>query len=294
MDRKRTLFIVSFLTPAVVIYGVFVVLPLLQSFQISFYRWRGVSQHRTFLGTENYRRLLQDDAFWQSLRNNLWLLAVVGISAIVMGLLIAHAMQGRGQISRLLRSVYLFPQAISLVVVAILWMFVLNPSFGLLSSGLKAMGLNRFDRAWLGDPHTALACVAVAFLWYIAGFYIMIFSAGLRAISPDINEAASLDGAVGLRRFWKVTWPLLWSIKRIAMAYVVINVMNVFALVFLMTQGGPDRKSEVMLTYLYEQAFRNNNFGYGTTLAVANFCVAMLLAGILMIAYRRSPEVSRA
>jgi len=217
----------------------------------------------------------------------------VGICAIVLGVTVAHFMQGKGKLSRFVRSIYLFPQAISLVVVSILWMFIYNPSFGLLSDGLKRLGLTALDRTWLGDPHTALPSVAIAFLWYIAGFYIMLFAAGLRSIPDEVNEAASLDGATGLRKFWRITWPMLWAIKRVAAVYVVINVMNVFALVYLMTQGGPDRKSEVLRTYLYEQAFKNSDFGYATTLAVANFVIAMLLAALVMLAYRRNPEAAR-
>ena len=295
MQRKgRAAFIVAFLSPAVFIYALFVVWPLLQSFVLSFYRWRGVSQQKTFVGTENYRKLAADDVFWQALKNNLFLLVGVGFLAIVLGVLIAHAMQGGGRLSKMLRGVYLFPQAISLVVVSILWMFLYNPAFGLLTTGLKSVGLDRYNHAWLGEPKTALPAVAIAFLWYIAGFYIMLFAAGLRAIPEEVNEAAALEGATGMRKFWTITWPMLWSIKRIAVVYVVINVMNVFALVYLMTQGGPDRKTEVMLTYLYEQAFKNSQFGYATALAVANFVVAMGLSAFLMFIFRRDPQGARA
>lgn len=294
MQRKgRTAFIIAFLSPAVLLYGLFVAWPLLQSFQLSLYRWRGVSQQKKFVGLDNFKKLVGDAAFWQSLKNNLWLLVVVGVAVVTIGLLIAHAMQGEGKFAKVLRSVYLFPQAISLVVVSILWMFLYNPSFGLVSSGLRALGLQRWDHAWLGEPGTALPAVAIAFLWYIAGFYIMLFAAGIRSIPVDVNEAAALEGVLGWRKFVSITWPMLWSIKRIALVYVVINVMNVFALVYLMTQGGPDRRTEVMLTYLYEQAFRNSQFGYGTALAVVNFVVAMLLSGILMLIFRRNPEARR-
>jgi N-acetylglucosamine transport system permease protein len=296
LNRKklsRSVFVVSFLAPATLLYALFVVFPVLQSIQISFYRWRGVSQSKTFVGLENYRKLAKDDVFGQALMHNLWLLVVVGVLAIVVGVSLAHAMQGGGRFSKLLRSVYLFPQAISLVVVAILWTFLYNPSFGLLTTGLRAVGLGKWEHPWLGDPHTALPAVAVAFLWYIAGFYIMLFSAGLRGIPAEINEAADLDGARGFRRFRTITWPMLWSIKRVAVTYVVINVMNVFALVFLMTQGGPDRKTEVMLTYLYEQAFTNNQFGYATALAVVNFAIALLLSTTVLVWFRKNPEGAR-
>ncbi len=288
--RGRIPFIIAFLTPACLLYGLFVVYPLLQSFVFAFYRWRGVSQSRKFVGLQNFNALAADDAFLRALKNGLWLLVVGGICITVLALLIAHAMQGAGRMARTLRSLYLFPQVISMVVVAILWTFIYNPSFGLLTGALKGLGLKSWVQPWLGTSHTALPAVGVAFLWYSLGFYIMLFSAGLRAIPAEVTEAAELDGSTGLHRFRRVTWPMLWSIKRVAAIYIVINVLNVFALVYLMTQGGPDRATEMPLTYLYEQAFTNHQFGYATALATVNFVIAMLLAGLVLLIFRRNPE----
>ncbi|MFI5387104.1 MAG: carbohydrate ABC transporter permease, partial [Fimbriimonadales bacterium] len=187
----------------------------------------------------------------------------------------------------------LFPQMISLVAVAVLWMFIFNPQFGLVTSLLKAIGLGGWVHTWLGEPGTALPSVGVAFAWYAMGFYILLFAAGLKAIPSDINEAAELDGAIGLQRFWRVTWPMLWSVKRIAVVHLAITVVNIFALVFLMTQGGPDRATEMMLTYLYEKGFRDSQVGYATAIAVANFVIVMVLALGILLAFRRDPAERR-
>jgi N-acetylglucosamine transport system permease protein len=292
--RGRTAFIVCYLAPAALFYGAFVVWPLLDSFIVSLYRWKGLSQNRTYVGLENYRRLLEDDVFWRALKNNLWLL-LFGMAAIfVLGLLLAHALNGGGRIAKALRSVVLFPQVISLVAVAILWMFMYNPSYGLVTTMLKGAGAGEWAGKILGSSESALPAVGIAFLWYALGFYIMLFAVGLSGIPDDVLEAAELDGSHGFHRFRTVSWPMLWSVKRTAAIYVVINVMNVFALVWLMTQGGPDRATEVMLTYLYQQGFTNYQFGYATTLAVANFFIAMLLAAILMWVFRKNPEEARA
>lgn len=290
----RTGFTIAFLSPAVLLYVIFVVWPLLQAFVTSMYRWRGVSGRRTFIGFENFERLGEDGVFWQALRNNMWLLLVGGAVVLILALLLSHAMEGAGRTSRMLRGVYLFPQVISLVVVAILWQFLYNPSFGLIKSGFESVGAKGLaEQVWLGDPKTALPAVGAAFVWYVLGFYIMLFSTGLRGIPDEVNEAAALDGARGLTKFARVTWPMLWSVRRVAIVYLVINVMNIFALVYLMTKGQPDRKTEVMLTYLYEQAFTNGQFGYATSLAVANFVVAMGLALLLMFIFRKNPEEAR-
>lgn len=291
--RQRSLFIATFLAPAVLLYGAFVVLPLLQSFELSLFRWRGVSANRTYVGLENFQKLAQDDVFRAALGHNLLLFVVGGAVLIAISVAVAHGLQGGGRIAKTLRAVVLFPQVISLVVVAILWMFLYNPSFGLIDGTLKSMGLESWSRPWLAEKAWALLAVGVAFLWYAAGFYVMLFAAGLKQIPEEISEAASLDGSVGFHRFRTVTWPMLWSVKKIAWAYVAINVMNVFALVYLMTQGGPDRGTEVMLTYLYEQAFKNGQFGYSTALAIANFAVAMLLSLAVFGWYRKNPMGAR-
>jgi N-acetylglucosamine transport system permease protein len=291
--RSRTAFVISFLAPAAVLYGVFVCLPVFRAFEFSTYRWRGVSQNREFVGIENFGRLAKDDVFWQSLGHNLWILAVGGLAMLGVGLLLAHAVQGEGRAMRALRGIYLFPHIVSLVVVAILWQFIYNPTLGLLTKGLEAAGLERFAVTWLADGRTALPAVTVAFIWYGLGFYIMLIAAGLKGIPDEVKEAARLDGADGLKRFWTVTWPLLWSIKRISVIHIVISTLNIFALVFLMTRGGPDRKTEVMLTYLYEQAFVNSEFGYSTALAVANFAAVAILAALVMLWFRRDPTEAR-
>ena len=289
----RNSFILAFLSPALLLYFGFVFYPLVQAFQLSLYRWRGLSLHKTYIGLQNYGQLIHDDIFLKSLEHNLWLLIVGGILIFILGLAIANAMQRDSRLVRATRAIVLFPQVISLVVVAILWMFLYNPSFGLIDSGLSAVHLPSLAHAWLGESSTALPAVTITFIWYAVGFYVMLFGAGMKAIPEEVIEAAELDGSKGFHKFRKITWPLLWSVKRVAAVYVVVNVMNVFALVFLMTQGGPDRHTEVMLTYLYEKAFADNEFGYAASLAVANFIIAMLLSFAILAWTRRDPTEAR-
>lgn len=291
--RQPVGFIVTFLFPAGLLYGLFVLYPLGQAVVFSLYRWRGVSEQKTYVGTENFRRLFADPVFWGALGHNLLLLAGAGAAILCLSLGIAHALQSHSRASRLLRSVYLFPQVMSLVVVSILWMFIYNPSFGLLNGSLRAAGLGRFATTWLGVSSTSLWAVGVAYVWHALGFYIMLFAAGLQSIPAEVYEAARLDGAEGLTRLRTITLPLLWSILRVAVIYLAINTLNIFALVFLMTQGGPDRHTEVMLTYMYEQAFTNNDFGLATALAIANLVMVMGLSGLALLLFRRDPKEGR-
>lgn len=293
-SHARASFITLFLFPSTALYALFVVIPVVQAFAFSLYRWRGLSVYRTFVGLENFQQILADPVVWRALSHNL--LLFLGTSSVIftLSLGLAHAVGAETALARFLRSVYLFPQVISLVVVAILWMFILNPSFGILNATLKAMGLEGWTVAWLGEPQTALMSIGMAHVWHAMGFYIMLFAAALRTIPPDVMEAATLDGATGLTRMRYVTLPMLWAVLRIALVYKAIGTMNIFALVFLMTQGGPDRATEVMLTYLYEQAFKHSEFGYATALAVVNFVLVMALSGAILALFRHNPQEGRA
>lgn len=290
---SRRLFVATFLLPATALYALFVVVPVMQAFVFSLYRWRGLSVHRTFVGLENFRQLIADPVVWLALRHNLMLFLGTGVVILGLSLALAHVVSQDRSVVRLLRAIYLFPQVISLVVVAILWLFILNPSIGILNGTLRVLGLEQYAIAWLGDKRTALAAIGVAHVWHALGFYIMLFSAALRTIPHEILEASVLDGASGLARLWHVTLPMLWAVLRIALVYLAIGTMNIFALVFLMTQGGPDRATEVMLTYLYEQAFKHSDFGYATALAVVNFAVVMSLSGAILALFRHNPQEGR-
>jgi N-acetylglucosamine transport system permease protein len=158
---------------------------------------------------------------------------------------------------------------------------------------LNLLHLGGLTKDWIGEGSTALWAVTAVFIWQGLGFYIMLLSAGIRGIPEEITEAAKLDGAAGIKRFRKITLPMLWSIMRISVVYLVINGLNIFALVALITKGGPDRKTEVMLTYLYEQGFKNWEFGYATVLALVNFAIVMTLSWIVMAAFGRDPQEAR-
>jgi N-acetylglucosamine transport system permease protein len=253
-----------------------------------------VSANKTFAGLENYANLVSDRVFWISLLHNVVFMIVGGTLILVVALAVAHAIQSNHLIARAIRGVYLLPHILSLVIVAIIWTFIYNPSFGLLTGTLKSLGAEHLSITWLGDGRTVLGAVILAFVWYALGFYIMLFSTGIKAVPEEVKEASQLDGAQGLRRFLSITWPLLWPVRRIAIINLVIASLNVFAIVYLMTEGGPDRKTEVTLTYLYEQGFRNSQYGYAASIAVANLVVVFLLTGLVMLGLRRNPEVGRA
>ncbi len=283
-DIRMRLFVVSFLSPAILLYGLFVAYPFLQVFWLSLHSFRGVSSKREFVGARYYQNLWTDQIFWTSLQNGLLLVGIGGLCILGLALLISHATQGMGASSKILRSVYLFPQVISVVAVAIVWRFLVMPGVGFFSGP---------DEGLLGSTKTAFWVVMSAFVWSHLGFYIMLFGAGIAGIPKEVVEAGDLEGLHGWRKFKYVTWPLLWSIRRVAVVYVVINAMNCFALVnVLVPKGGPAASAEVMLDYLY-QLMIESQFGKASSLAVVNFFLALGLSLLVMFLFRKNPESSR-
>lgn len=293
MRRSRAGFALAFLSPALALYALFVLWPLVQSVQLSFFQWRGVSVRRKFVGFDNFRDAFKDSIVGQSWLHAALLVVVAGAATIALAILVAHLVEGRSLVSQIARRVMLIPHVISLVTVGLIWSFLLNPTFGLLNATLKAVNLGGWVQPWLAKPQPAFAALAAAFVWYAVGFFILLFTAGMRQIPDEIREASSLDGASGWRAFSRITWPLLWSVKRIAVTYVVIWILNLFSLVELLTDGGPDRATELPLTYLYEQMIGNGKFGYASALAVVNIVLAFAASGFVLWLFRRDPTAGR-
>lgn len=291
--KARTRFIVGFLSPALFLYTVLVGIPLIQSFYYSFFDWRAVSQHKTFVGTKNLVKYASDPTMLTAGKNQALLLICGGLMIIMFAVSIAHALMVPSKLSKTIQSIMLFPQVVSMVVVGIIWQFMLHPRYGLLISACRFAHIPIPKDGVLGIEGWANAAVLIAFVWQAIGFYVMLFGAGLRNIDGEVLEAAEIDGATGWRRFRRITWPLLWSVKRVAVIYVVANVMGTFALVQLLTNAGPDNATQVFLTYMYKKGWEQNHMGQASAIAVYSFIVAMLLGALVWRVIGRNPENPR-
>lgn len=275
--RDQWKLVVPFIVPSLLIYAVLVIYPYIQAFYISLTFWRGVSKNMEFVGLDNFGKLLADPVFWQSLRNNVTFLVVGGLCTLILAMLVAAALTSNVRGRQVYRVVYFFPYAMSVVAVAVLWIFIYNPRFGILQSALKSVGLGGIVRPWLGDPATSLYAVIVTFIWASMGFYMVLFMAGIQNVPADLLDAARVDGASKLQSFFNVTIPLLWEVAKTATVFSIIGGLNQFALTQIMTMGGPSRASEVIGTYLYAKAFDENNFGYGASMAVSLFVMTLAI-----------------
>ncbi|HUV05733.1 MAG TPA: sugar ABC transporter permease [Armatimonadota bacterium] len=285
---KHCFTILTFLFPAAVLYAAFFLFPMAQAFYVSLFRWRGLSLNKEFVGLGNFRQLfLGDPVFWTAFRHNLFFLTASLLVIVPLALFFASALARRVGGSQTYRAVYLFPNMISIVAVAVLWSFVYHPSFGILNGLLKSTGFEELTRGWLGEPGTALPAIVATSIWYSLGFYIVLFLAGIQSIPTSFYEAALIDGASHWQSFRHVTIPLLWEILKLAVVYLVINTLNIFGLVWVMTEGGPGNHTEVMLTYLYRLAFEESNFGYATAVGVFAFLLIFASSLALMRLMKR-------
>jgi raffinose/stachyose/melibiose transport system permease protein len=270
-----------FVLPALIVYLLFFGLPFAATVWLSFTDWRGVGLP-DFTGAANYLRLAGDSAMWASLGNNLiWV--VIGTAApIAVGLVLAVMLWSETRGTMIYRTVFFLPVVLSPVVIGIIWMWIYNPLFGLLNTSLRAVGLGHWAIGWLGEPETALYAVLVTAIWSYIGFCIVVLFAGLQKVDPELVAAARIDGADARQRFRHVIVPQIRPVLTMVIVYTVIGGFNVFDVVWVMTQGGPNNSTEVIATYTYEVAFRANEYGYGATLSMVMSVVALIAAWATM------------
>ena len=287
MSKTKYHIIIPFLLPALLLYAVFVIFPYARSIYISLTKWRGLTPTPEFIGLENFRELLTDNFFWNAVGNNavylIFIPAVTISIALYLAFLLTH---GKARFSRFYRITFFFPQVMSLVAIGVLWSFIYHPTIGILNSIAGAFGASG-PIAWLGNPDLALPAVGVVVIWQAVGFYMVLFIAGMESIPVSYYEAATIDGASRWDLFWRITLPLLWDTIRTALVFLAIGAIDMFAITQTMTQGGPNRATDVLATYVYDQAFRQSQFGYATAVAVAMFAIAFVLSLLTMRATQR-------
>ncbi|MDR8414658.1 sugar ABC transporter permease [Nonomuraea sp. 3-1Str] len=291
---RRGLFITAFLAAPVTLYLVYVISPYIQAFYIAMTDWRGVSATPRFIGFENFARLFSDGIFWKAVRHNAALLVLLPLLTIVIALFFAFLLNvggGSGGLSgirgsKLYRVIFFFPQVLAVAVVAVLFQQVFRPDgSGMLNGPLMALGTKPVG--FLSNPDVAFWSVLGVMVWQAVGFYVVLFSAGLASIPRDMFEAAQIDGAGRGSLFFRITLPLLWDTVQVAWVYLGILALDVFAVVWVMTDqhGGPDFSTTVMAAEIYRNAFSYFRFGYASALGVVMF---FFTVGFAIISLRLS------
>ncbi len=273
-----------FLAPGVLLFAVTVLYPIAQAVQMSFFDWKIVgSATSEFLGLDNYVRAFQDDHFWLSFGNTVFYLAATIVPQIVLGLLVALLLHARSPARPLFRVLYYLPVVTSWVVVSLLFRFLFADQ-GVVNFVLgDLLHVTDGTTSWLGDRWTGMIAISALGIWKGVGWSMMIFLAALQGVPRSLEEAALVDGANAAQRFRAVTLPAIRAALAFVTIMLVIGAFNVFISVYLMTGGGPAGETDVLLTYMYHQAFENLDFGYGAAIAV----LLTLLVFLLSLAQRR-------
>lgn len=274
------LFICISVLPAVILTLMFTIWPTAQALYLSFTNATSLGLNNKFVGLDNYIYMFHDKSFIQALINTAKLMAVVPVITIFCSLVLAFVLnQCKLKEMVLYRTLFYFPNIVSLTVVGIIWSFVFHPNVGIVNKILGAVGLESLQRSWLGDSKTALWCIAFTLLWQAAGYYMVMHIAAMDGISPEIYESATLDGASAWRKLVSITMPLMKDIIGITFVLALSGTINLsFVLSQVMTGGGPNGASSVLLQYMYTQGFVNGNFGYAMAITVFTLAISVALS----------------
>lgn len=274
------LFICISVLPAVILTLMFTIWPTVQALYLSFTNATSLGLNNKFVGLDNYIYMFHDKSFIQALKNTAKLMAVVPVITIFCSLVLAFVLnQCKLKEMVLYRTIFYFPNIVSLTVVGIVWSFVFHPNVGIVNKILGAVGLESLQRSWLGDSKTALWCIAFTLLWQAAGYYMVMHIAAMDGISPEIYESATLDGASAWRKLVSITMPLMKDIIGITFVLALSGTINLsFVLSQVMTGGGPNGASSVLLQYMYTQGFVNGNFGYAMAITVFTLAISVALS----------------
>lgn len=273
-----------FLAPVLLFGIVFFIAPLIYAGFISLTRWNSLSSPR-WVGLGNYEYLLTvDPRFWDTLINTLTFAAGSLLLGIPLGLVLAYSFtRSRGQV--MWRSIYWLPMVTNVVAVAFIWRFFLDERFGLLNMGLNAIGIN--GPGWLTDPSFAMLSIVIVFVWMQLGHNMLLFSAGLANIDESYYEAARLDGANERQLFFRITIPLLKPTILFLLITNFISALSYFALMLVLTEGGPSGATRVTALYMYEMAFADLRLGRASAASFILFALVLVVTLIQLRVFRR-------
>jgi raffinose/stachyose/melibiose transport system permease protein len=277
-----------FVAPAMIFILLAAIIPFVMSLYYSLTKWNGVGKNIKFIGLDNFIELFTTDT--GSLQSLLFTLLygilnviLTNVIAITLAVILTKALKSKA----VLRAAFFIPNIISLVIIGFIWKFVFTRVFEALH---EATHWSLFQWSWLGDQHLAFISIVLVSVWQSVGFYMMIYITGLQSIPSELNEAASIDGVEGLKRFFKITLPLLMPSLTVSFFLTIANSLKVFDIIYTLTFGGPGGATTSITMDIYNEAFVNNRFGYATAKSLL-FVVLILLITILQVKFFKSKEV---
>lgn len=275
------------LAPALVIFVALVVYPLLNTVWLSLFDYGLTNPVRRFVGLANYIELGRDSVFWLSLKNNIIILVGSVVIQVGLGLVFAAILErGIKHGVVIFRTILFAPMVMSVVAVGLLWQLIYNPSIGILSKAVAALGLTPPSQGWLGDPDIVVYAILGVACWQYTGFMMVLLLAGMQSVGAELYDAATIDGANDVQSFWYITIPSIRNVLIVAVLITMIGAFKVFDIVYVLTLGGPANASQVLGTYLFQNAFTFNRAGYANAIAVVLLLFTLIL-GLLQLRFSR-------
>ena len=290
-NKARSRFIVACVAPATILAIIFLLIPTLNVFRMSLFRWGGYSPNQEFVGLSNFVSLMKDENFFRSCRNSILLIVVVTAVTIFFALLFAAILTReklKGQ--NFFRIVFYIPNILSIVVISAIFSAIYDANNGLLNSILSIFRGSEEPIYWMGNQKLVIYSLAIAMVWQAIGYYMVMYMASMSAVSESLYESANLEGASRTTQFFSITLPLIWTNLRPTLTFFIISNINMsFLFVKAMTNGGPDGATEVFLSYMYKQAYTNSTYGYGMAIGVVVFSFSFALAASVNKVTKRDP-----
>ena len=289
--RNKIFWRTFFLSPPLIVFSIFVLIPLINSFYYSFTNWNGFNSEYDFVGLENYTRIASDNLFQNSIFNTvIWLISAILIPTIL-GLLLALLIDSQVRGSNFFKSIFYLPICLSAVVVGQIWIWIYQQEWGLLNIIINLFSENSFEYAWLSKPETSLYSVIIAWSWQQTALSMVIYLAGLTSIPKNLLEASQIEGANIFQRTFFIVIPLLIPATIIVVALSMINSLKGFDILYIMTQGGPFHSSDTLAMHMYNESFRKYRMGYGSAISVVLFFIAVTIIGIYFRQLKKLDEL---
>ncbi len=281
--RSRAWFGILAVAPATILFVVFMVVPTFNVFQMSLYKWSGFSNNREFVGLSNFTKLLGDDQFIRSFQNTILLLVLVTCVTMPLALMLAAVMSRQAIKGKsAFRFILYIPSVLSAVVIAAIFSAIYDQKNGLLNGLLRFLHLDSWQQIWLGNQQIVIYSIAFAMVWQSVGYYMVMYMSAMSGVDESLYEAAAIDGANPFTQFFSITLPIIWQNMRTTLTFFVMSSVNLsFVLIKAMTGGGPDGASQVLLGYMFEQAYTNSSYGYGMAVGVITFMFSFILSLII-------------
>ncbi|GAB2723362.1 carbohydrate ABC transporter permease [Paenibacillus thermoaerophilus] len=273
--RKRA-FIAIGLLPALLLFVFFVIVPIFWSAYFGFFDWKGIGEMK-FIGLANYAEALSDPLFYKAFKNNMIVVAASVFGQVPIALVLALVLTKSTMFQRFIRASVFMPMVLSSVVIGIIWGYIYHPQIGILNFLLDSVGLGSLKQQWLSDPRISMYALMVPLIWNFIGPYMVMFIAALQSISPEIHDAARIDGVSPMRKLFSIEMPMIWDTIKVAVVLCISGSLKAFDLIYVMTGGGPAHSTELLATYMYNNTFNVFRYGYGSAVSTAIVIISLVL-----------------